>query len=392
MLAAFSGSEIFVKAAGRKLGCVIGLVVLWSACGGRTLDAWRGPGDDASDGDSTARGGKSSMWGSTAGSSARGGSTSKPSEPSGDAAAGGLPAEGGSAGEGGAPDFGPISDGIFDPGQVYLHGTLSEGACYMDALAHWATPNQAMTGFDCDVYWTGINPVDGRFVFEQGSYDDTTLYAFTPDGNGYDEYPQAPYANDIPFDTVCVNPRGYFLDPDGGPPAYSCYGSPPCVDTECLYYDEFGNDFEVPEGYYLVHRGFDGSQLLRVADDFDETWAVMAPGGVITELIDQPISSTIRAHASGFWILIGHERWNVAFDGTFTMDGRYPDPPPSSQYEGQCAFESSGALLCFGRSTDVVFEDHILRAELDADVAELVYTEASDPRVKIHISYLVTGP
>jgi hypothetical protein len=44
------------------------------------------------------------------------------------------------------------------------------------------------------------------------------------------------------------------------------------------------------------------------------------------------------------------------------------------------------------RSTDVTFEDQILRAELDADEAEVVYTEATDPLVKVHGSSLVTGP
>jgi hypothetical protein len=33
-----------------------------------------------------------------------------------------------------------MKTGTFDPQQVYLLGTLSEGACYLDALTHWATP------------------------------------------------------------------------------------------------------------------------------------------------------------------------------------------------------------------------------------------------------------
>jgi hypothetical protein len=60
-----------------------------------------------------------------------------------------------------------IASDILNPGDVYLDGTLTEGACYRDALTHWSDPNSACTGFGC--YFDGrgavIRPSDGRMLY-----------------------------------------------------------------------------------------------------------------------------------------------------------------------------------------------------------------------------------
>src|SRR6187399_2052233 len=37
-----------------------------------------------------------------------------------------------------------------DANEVYMVGTLQEGLCGREAVAHWSQPNVALVGFDCD--------------------------------------------------------------------------------------------------------------------------------------------------------------------------------------------------------------------------------------------------
>lgn len=71
----------------------------------------------------------------------------------------------------GTPDSAPppppdLSLQVFDPEQVYLVGTLSEGACYRDAIAPILDPDRASIGFDCDWFSATamIRPSDGRVL------------------------------------------------------------------------------------------------------------------------------------------------------------------------------------------------------------------------------------
>jgi hypothetical protein len=381
-----------------RQGWTIVAMVLW-ACGGRTLD---GSSPERVDESPSATAG-----GNSAGRAAMGGGTSKPPTGRGGAASGGVGGTGSIAGRGGlggsagrgsgggsaGEDVGPMSDGYYDPAEVYLLGTLSEGACYRDALAHPRTPNVAAVGFDCEIYATGIDPATKRFVFRHDEGDQQTLLSFRPDGNGRGVYPETPHANDERMLTkqVCANPRAYFLSPDGAPIIYQCYGSAPCDDVACLYYDQLGNEVTIAAGYYLVHRGMGGSALLRTSDAA-QAWAIQDTLGSIRAVSLDFTPAEVRAHDGGFWVLRAMDRLSINFDGSVSIDGTYPAPPPWSRYAGECRFEGSGALVCFGDSTDVVFEDHIIRAELGAPEAEVIYNENSEPLVKRHISDLVTGP
>jgi hypothetical protein len=358
-----------------------------SGTGGRPATSSQG-------GRATASGGRATGVAGRGGGSATGGDNST--------ADAGETSTGGKSGSADAPDY--MKTGTFDPQQVYLLGTLSEGACYLDALTHWATPDFALTGFDCDTSRFGgmfIRPSDGRYVFSVSASSSNDYLAFVPDGSGTEAYPKDPYTNDILLPSVCANPRSYFLDPSGGESVYLCYGSAPCAETataKCAYYYESEEEYAVPAGNYLVRLGFDGYALLgsRTETTSTESWTVLTPDGELVPASQTFQAAAMRAHPEGFWLLRssppGLQRWNLGFDGSVVLDGAYPDPPLTSAYAGGCAFEGGGAVVCMGRSTDVTFEDHILRAELDADEAEVVYTEASDPLVKVHGSSLVTGP
>jgi hypothetical protein len=302
---------------------------------------------------------------------------------------------GGGSGGGGASSVGGLR---FDTGQVYLFGTLSEGAGYRDAIAHWSAPNVAQTGFSSYVDESfNIRPSDKRLVY-MDTENATQILAFVEDGDGRGEYPKAPRTNDIPIKTVCKNPTEFYADPSGGELVYLCYGDAPCKTSTCRYYRESGEEYLVPTGHHLLHLGYDKSALL--ATDNDE-WVVRNGKGDLKPVKQAIKSWRIRAHSSGFWA-VGPSadskqpvRWNVALDGTPSLDGTFPLPPPSSRYRFfpmGCALEATGATVCEGDSTDVALEDHLIRAELNKPLADVVYTEAKNPLVKIHISHLVTGP
>jgi hypothetical protein len=89
---------------------------------------------------------------------------------------------------------------IFDPSEVYLSGTLAEGTCELDAVAHWSCPNVAAVGFDCNFDGNAVTmsayvrPTDGRIVYANMFED--VIREFHCDGcphhNGLRPYPARP--------------------------------------------------------------------------------------------------------------------------------------------------------------------------------------------------------
>lgn len=307
-----------------------------------------------------------------------------------------------------------VPTGLFDPAQVYISGTLEQGACYRDALSTWANPNQAETGFSCSgpggratPNGGSIRPSDGRFVFMHELQGLKTLRVFVPDGNGVGDYPARPHDNDPVVHTLC-EPADYFMDPAGGDLVYACSLGAHCLRSQCSYYRESGASYPVPEGYSLLHLGLDGTALLLQRD---VGWVVRDAQGALspetTALSRLPEHmSGVRAHDGGFWLLRTAEagdrpeRLNIGLDGALSVDGQYPAPEPPSAFAwpitngdwSACAIERAGTLLCFATNTRISLDDRILRMELGANKAEVVYSEATFPLVKLHISALVTGP
>ena len=55
----------------------------------------------------------------------------------------------------------------FDPGDVYIFGTLASGRCEFGAVAHWGDPSTPLVGFDCYANDDSaiVRPTDGRLLY-----------------------------------------------------------------------------------------------------------------------------------------------------------------------------------------------------------------------------------
>lgn len=288
---------------------------------------------------------------------------------------------------------GTISD-VFDPDEIYIAGTLAEGACYRDAMAHWSTPNVPASGFDCyfDNRTATIRPTDGRLLYTN-TFEDL-LREFrcdscpTPPGNSY---PTNVLANDPILPTPCgpnepaeawafrVSPQGSVL--------HQCHGQQNAWrdSTGMVVYDEGAGA--------LVAFGHAGVMLTNTA--------VVHPGMAMgLPIVGLPSRSwvTSRARIDGFWVAIAAANptdaatlWKVDFMGMATKVADYAPLPANTRggYSGR--LDGHGALFEMGDDTTVVFRDVIIRRTL-MGASDVVYSEASNPRVKLHISDLVTGP
>ena len=105
---------------------------------------------------------------------------------------------------------------------------------------------------------------------------------------------------------------------------------------------------------------------------------------------------TWRVRDDGFWLYFEGtddrarlpELWHVDFTGQAELVGDYP-PPPQGTGVGEARLAADGSVfqLGFGGGSN----DVIVRRTLTG-TADVVYDEATNPLVKIHISSLVTGP
>ena len=243
-------------------------------------------------------------------------------------------------------------------------------------------------------------------MFILGRNNTSDLLFFVPDGDGTGDYPTLPHSNDEVVDDVCgVDDHGNevaggFVTPDTGEVVYAC-ADLGCVANYCRYFHESGLEYIVPADHVLVTLGYAGSALLATGDHL----VLRNPDGQLFPL-EVETTKAVRAHPAGFWVAhasstgTSPERLNVSFDGSVTSDGKYPEPPVSTEYgfpedDGNftlCRFDKRGAIFCFAQSSLDNMVDQILRAELGKARADVVYTEASAPRVRVHISYLVSGP
>lgn len=274
------------------------------------------------------------------------------------------------------------------PREVYLGGTLSEGACYLDALAHWSTPNDAVAGFDCyfDKETAMIRPTDGRLVYTnifegllREYHCDTCPIA------AGQRYPTGVLDNDTILPTPMCSPGkgdvAFRVAPDGSY-AYRC-------PYESIWYDDAGVAFldELEEDAMLLHLGYDGFALLD-GGVLDRVGGPIAP----IEGLPLGVPAAIRAAEVGFYVVTTPAAlWHVAADGEATWLEIYPPAPVGhTAHDYAAALDGCGALYTLGDGPGS-FEDEILRRTIEGDV-HVVYNEHADPLVKIHISALITGP
>ena len=292
----------------------------------------------------------------------------------------------------------PVGDPTLDqldPDEVYIFGTLSEGACYLDAIAPVLAPDRALVGFDCSASLgvAYIRPDDGRMIYAQFGGRDA-VYGFRCDGCSYvtgpADYPDAPLANDEPMPTPACDASafmGQFTVTAEGELAYRC--------QDGQWYDA--------DGEALAGLRVDPASLLSIGH---EHTALLTDGVVDLETgelapwegLTQPRVIAVRAVPDGYWIAVQPEDamqppelWEVAFDGTAMSLGVYPDPPADQEVLSQRRLDGEGRLVQFARDTTEVFRDTIIRRSIEGESA-VIYDEADDPVVKLHISNLFTGP
>lgn len=304
---------------------------------------------------------------------------------------------------GGIDDPGVIECAEFDPGRVYLRGTLSEGASYLDALTLPTDPTNFCVGFLNYPSSPRIRPTDGRVVFDD-EWDGGGILEFTPDAigwnrYGYWDYPPDPYGNDaLLLATPCEQGLAIgalLLSPTDGRPWYECGGSWFDPDGVSVYpsSDPIGVAITT-DGRLLVNEPNYGSPLYLVAPG-------EMPGPELELPRDVDAVVTGRVHEDGLWIVAvavkeGRAfRWMLVGD-TIVEEGEYGEIDLGSGwgylYEG--AIDANGDFFHMGTGVGDTSSDVIVQRRLAPDASEIIYSEAELPStaVKIHISELFTGP
>lgn len=360
--------------------------VIAAGCGGRSIreDAGAGaatfgstPGAGA---DVTGKGGAASM--------SLGGSTGGDSPTTG---ADGLPHP-------------TTSAAVFDPGEVYVWGSLDVGICGRDALTTWWDPEQVQTGFACQTssspHASVIDPQSDQLVYAQFHADVDggiwQLASFTPDGDGTHSYPTAPAANDPILAASCSGDLTFWADPSGRGTLFHCGRD--CAGFPCRYVWQSGEELSLPLSCKLLHLGFDGRVLVHCQSGL----AIQDADGNLTQL-DEPSylfyigdPGAVRATPQGFWMLFKRnaqlERYSAGFDGSMTDDGVYPLPSLADFTLENCALDAMGSAYCLVTLLAADGPYQIVRTEVGASSFTVVYDENANPPVKLPGYGLFTGP
>ena len=278
--------------------------------------------------------------------------------------------------------------GVFDPERVYLAGTLSEGACYRDAVADYRTPDHAAVGFECEFDERGAVISAAGVLTYTNTFEDRLREFVCDDCPGFvpgDDYPSDVLDNDPVLATPpCTGDRralDFRLGPDGAR-IHRCGLSSP-------WYDATGAEI-LPAGDVLA---LGWSAVALTEGEVHDTVS-----GEVTPLSNFPSDCrpvTARAGPTpGFRVAVDCEEvtelWWVDHAGAAVREGVYPPPPADYPpwFEGRLAGDGTLVQLARGPET---FEDTIIERTVSGR-SELIYTEARSPAVKIHISSLVTGP
>lgn len=314
---------------------------------------------------------------------------------------GGQGSGAGTGGQGGQPDDSGLSDGVtsgvFDPKRVYVLGTVREGACESGAIIHWSNPNVASAGYHC--HWLNEKArvrADGTLLLtnrqEVREFHCDDCPGWSPD----DPYPSDYLDNDTPLNTP----------PCGGNVADFAVG----IDGEVIYkcasdwYDAAATLLPLTNPIFkstLYGLGHDNKALGGVTDAYsigDLT------DGTTIDVTGLPPGTIITARVSGpdsFWVAYWNndsetvQRWTIPHSGIATLDGDFPEPPASVSGSGGTSrlsydrLDGNGDLFSVGRVG--VDYDVIVRRTI-AGAADIVYTEADEPAVKLHAGRLFTGP
>ena len=284
-----------------------------------------------------------------------------------------------------------------DPAQVYLWGTLQESVSY-GALALVSSPKRYLVGFDSSLDGRFAKLVNGTVFYEWSDQ----VRQFASDGSYSEplseiEYPKDPLLNDPLIETPCPSGDGLFAFHMNfeGRMVYGCslIGGGGFID----WYED---------GTLLLERaGIDGLAAGDVAIS-EQTGPVsiidLASGEEYDVEAITGYLMAFRGHGDGFHAVENRGGvldilWQVSADGSAEKLGEYPAPPDgifhptSAAFARQGALSPEGALFQISRRDGDGQVDVIIRRTVDG-TSEIVYDEADDPYVKIHISSLLTGP
>jgi hypothetical protein len=322
------------------------------------------------------------------------------------AAAGGSVA--GNAGSSGVVCEGAVTTDVFDPNRVYLIGTLSSGWCGFDAIVAPECPNSAAVGFDCDFRGNSeplqtsaqIRSTDGRLLYTSSAIrvfhcDDCPYLA--PNANAY---PRDGLANDPVVQSPCQQSQAFgsfFVSPEGQLYFWCSDGS---------WQNEDGVVVHSAENSMLAYVGHRGLALTKPRDPYYPISLVnvvdLATGRTspITGLPDAAVHALRAVPPDRFLVFLvveaelpSHDRselWMIDASGKAEWLGEYPAFPTEVGPSPGAKLLPNGVLYQMANGPRVV-HDVVVRRELGG-VTEVVYTEADDPHVEVHISGLLTGP
>lgn len=304
------------------------------------------------------------------------------------------------------------STDTFDPGAVYLLGSVPGAGCSPNAVAALTSPDVESVGFGCgvDARSASIRPSDGRLVYVDGA--NGRLLTFRKDAYAYDAntavctYPVDPASNDqVIATTACSGsigaPSQFLFAPDLEGVWYTC------TNASGLWFDQNHDRVDAVGTRPPLLRGVAGSMLLGPSSGElgSPRELVLSVGNGTSEIaIGSGLSEegdvlAMRALDDGFWIALQSdgegavERVLVGLDGSVVVEGAYPALPANVSFDAAGAghaLDASGALYAAvvdQRSGST--HAGVARLALDG-VATVVYTESDGPEVTADGAVLVT--
>jgi hypothetical protein len=279
---------------------------------------------------------------------------------------------------------GDVPNGVLNPEEVYIFGTLSEGLCGVDAIAHWSAPNVAAVGFDCYVNESTARVRNDGTLIYTNTFEDR-LREFHCDGcptwvPGM-PYPSGVLANDTILATPPCDATGIsgFITGITGERLHRC---------GTAWHNASGTSVPltgVPLSYGFGNKVLTQTAVIDIATGEQFPITGLPTGTTLTTRVAGPTSFWMARQASGETTL-----WRIDHAGGATLEGTYPAPPANHTPSGSARLDGSGNLFQEGRGP-ATFEDVVIYRNLNG-LSERVYTEATNPAVKLHISSLVTGP
>jgi hypothetical protein len=297
----------------------------------------------------------------------------------------------------------PLTGDRFNPGDVYLYGTLMKGQTNpYGAIAHWSDPNQACVGFDSHFNEgnAAIRPTDGRLYYL--NTNESTLRQFRMDLCGSPSvatYPVDPLANDSVVPTPKCGSVGisdFRFSPEGDL-YYQCNNS---ADHSWLS-DKTGA--KVFDGSGRVRRiGLSQVALLEYGI-YGGTFKIgNLATGTITDVAWSPAQPTINPDATrardagGFWIGFKNDAgsdaqlWQVTPDANATLVSSYPPPPPVNDLLGAgSALDGCLGLLQYGHNLQG--QNIIIRRDTMGGSA-IGFNASDGPLVQLGPASMLTAP